>query len=67
MFVRPFMPRYIGHIVMMALALAAVHGFSVVLRRRPQDRPGPGLVLAGIVVTLVLIAGGIMAIGRPVL
>lgn len=63
---RPFQPIYIGHLVMMVLALAVVHGLSVFLKRKPPERRETGPILAGVAVALALIAGGIMAIGRPI-
>ncbi|HEV2146046.1 MAG TPA: hypothetical protein VGR37_01375 [Longimicrobiaceae bacterium] len=66
LFVRPFYPALMGHIVMMLLAAIAAHGFSVFGRGRPDERQRYGVVLAGVVVALVLVLGGIMAIGRGV-
>jgi hypothetical protein len=63
---RPFLPIYIGHMVMMVVALAVAHGWAVYLKRRPVDRRDPGLILAGVAITLALIAGAILAIGRPI-
>lgn len=64
---RPFLPVYIGHLVMMVLALGVAHGIGVMLKRKPAERREPGPILAGVAVTLALIAGGIMAIGRPII
>jgi hypothetical protein len=63
---RPFLPIYIGHLVLMVVALAVAHGWAVYLKRRPVDRRDPGPILAGVAITLALIAGGILAIGRPI-
>ena len=63
---RPWSGALIGHIVMMVLALVAAHGFSVASRRATVPKRGYGLALAGVVLALVLIVGGIMAIQRGV-
>ncbi|MHB8876836.1 MAG: hypothetical protein ACYC8T_24330 [Myxococcaceae bacterium] len=60
-----YYPALIGHMVMMVMAAVLVHVVLVVNRRRPH--PGHLLPLIGAVVGLFLIAGGIMAIGRPLL
>lgn len=65
-FTRPFLPAFIGHLAMMVLALATAHGVTVYLKRKPVETREPGPILAGVAVTLALIAGGIMAIGRPI-
>lgn len=59
---RPYYPALIGHIVMMIAAAAVIHVTLVLNRKRPQ--PGWSLPLIGVVLGLVLILGGIMAIGR---
>jgi heme A synthase len=64
---RPFLGIYMGHIVMMLLALAVVHGLAVWGKRRPSKRPEPGHIIVGVAITLGLIAGGILSIGRPVI
>lgn len=63
---REFRPIYVGHFATMVLALAAAHAPAVVMRRRAPERQGTGLLVAGSVVTLALVAGGITALGRPV-
>jgi len=65
-FTRPFQTIFIGHLAMMALSLATVHGVAVYLRKRPSDKREPGPILAAVAISLGLIAGGIMAIGRPI-
>jgi hypothetical protein len=57
-----YYPALIGHIVLMLLAVAVVHGTLVANRKRPQ--PGYALPLAGVVLGLALLAAGILAI-RP--
>jgi hypothetical protein len=63
----PFYGALIGHIVMMILAVVVAHGARVAARRAAADAARFGWALAAIVVPLVLIIGGIMAIGRPLL
>ena len=63
---RPFLPIYIGHLAMMILALAGMHGLAVWLKRKPAAERAPGPILAGVAIALALISGGIMAIGRPI-
>jgi hypothetical protein len=60
-----YYPQLIGHIVMMALAVAETHVLLVVNRKRPN--PGYLLPLIAVAVALALIAGGVMAIGRGLL
>lgn len=66
--VRGFYPQLMGHIFMMVFAAIAAHGFALVAKKREHERmkPAGGLRAIGIVVALVLIVGGIMAIGRPI-
>ena len=59
----PFYGALMGHIALMFAAVFAAHGFSVAAKKKDE---GGMLRVIGIVVTLVLIAGGIMAIGRPI-
>jgi hypothetical protein len=59
-----YYPQLIGHIVMMLLAAGLAHALLAVNRRRPN--PGYVLPLAGVGGALVLIIGGILAIGRSV-
>jgi hypothetical protein len=58
----PFYPALIGHIVMMVAAAAVAHVAMVMNRRRAT--PGFVLPLVGVGGALLLILGGIMAIGR---
>jgi hypothetical protein len=55
-------PGVIGHVVMMALAAAVAH--VLLAKNRKSATPGYRLPLIGVAVALVLIAGGILAIGR---
>ena len=55
-------PVVIGHLVMMLLAAITAHGLFVISRR--SARPGFGLLLTAVAVALLLIVGGIFAIGR---
>lgn len=66
---RGFYPQLMGHIFTMILAVVAAHGFGVVARNRERERmqPQAGLRIAGVLIAVVLIIGGIMAIGRPIL
>lgn len=60
-----FYPQLIGHLVMMLLAITLTHVLLVVNRKRPN--PGYALPALAVGGALVLIFGGIMAIGRGVL
>ncbi|HEX2093203.1 MAG TPA: hypothetical protein VHG28_12410 [Longimicrobiaceae bacterium] len=64
--VRPVYPALTGHIVMMVLAAVAAHGLSVAGKRSAEPRRRYALSLAGVAVALLLIVGGITAIGRGV-
>lgn len=63
--VRPFFPALIGHLVLMVATVAVAHLLSVTLKRRPPERRTPALAATGVGITLLLIVGGILAIGRP--
>ena len=54
-----------GHITMMVLALAAAHGLRVAAKRAGDDTRRGTFALLAVIVPLVLIVGGILAIGRP--
>jgi hypothetical protein len=64
---RPWYPALMGHITMMVLALVAAHGFRVAARRAPTDARRGTFALLAVAVPLVLVVGGILAIGRPLL
>ena len=57
-----YYPALIGHMVMMVLAAVVAQVALSVNRRRPS--PTLSIPLAGVVVALVCIIGGVMAIGR---
>jgi hypothetical protein len=60
-----YYPALIGHLVMMLVAAVVMHVAMGVNRRRPT--PGFVLPLGGVVVSVFLIVGGVMAIGRGLL
>lgn len=66
---RGFYPQLMGHIFTMLLAVAAAHGFGMAARRRERERMQPAgtLRVVGVALTIVLVVGGILAIGRPIL
>lgn len=61
-----FYGQLMGHLFMMLLAAAAAHIGSVLARRREPERSGSPARLIGFMLALILIIGGIMAIGRSV-
>ena len=66
LFSRPFTGQLIGHLMMMVFAAVVAHGTGMVMKRRPPEAKTYGPHLVGAALALVLIAGGIMAIGRGV-
>jgi hypothetical protein len=66
-FVWPFYPALWGHIVLMVLAAAAAHFTSIVNRRRPPEQRKHLTAALGAAGAVVLVVGGIAAIGRSVL
>lgn len=52
-----------GHAVMMLAAVTVGHVANIMNKRREQK--SYGVALGGVAVSLLLIVGGIMAIGRP--
>lgn len=62
-----FPDAVIGHLAMMLLAAVVVHATAIFGRRASNERRELAFRLGGVVVSLVLIVGGIMAIGRSVL
>lgn len=59
-----YYPQLMGHLAMMLLAAVVAHVLLVINRKRPT--PNWVLPLAGVALALLLIVGGIMAIGRGV-
>jgi heme A synthase len=57
----------VGHLAMMVIALVVAHGASIAGRRANSERRELVIRLVGIVLALLLIVGGIMALGRSVL
>jgi hypothetical protein len=66
LFTGTFYPQLIGHITMMALALAITHIVAVVQRKRPLAERTYGPHLVGTAVALAVISFGILAIGRRI-
>jgi hypothetical protein len=62
---RPFYPALMGHLVMMILAIAGVQTLTGWAKKAESD-PARAyrLAVAGVVLALVLMIGGILAIGR---
>lgn len=58
-----FYGALMGHVMMMILAAVAAHAASAMARRAP-DRRAHAIRLVGVALALVLMVGGIMAIGR---
>ena len=56
----------VGHLVMMVIALIVAHGASILAGRTTDERRALTIRLAGIILALVIIIGGIMALGRSV-
>ena len=61
---RPFYGALIGHLVMMVAAAIAAHALSVYARKITDVRRANLVALAGVLLALLLIVGGIMSI-RP--
>lgn len=62
-----FPDAVIGHLAMMLFAAVVVHATAIFGRRASNEHRELAFRLGGVVVSLVLIVGGIMAIGRSVL
>ena len=62
-----FEAALIGHIFMMFFAAVAAQVTSSVMRRRPEAERSWGPHVVGITLALALVAGGILAIQRPIL
>ncbi len=57
-----YYPQLIGHMAMMILAAVVAQAAMTVNRKRPT--PGMVIPLVGVIIALLLIFGGVMAIGR---
>lgn len=62
-----FDPAWIGHVMMMLLAAAAVQVPLSIMKRRPPEARHYLPVVIGFVVGILFVVGGILAIGRSVL
>jgi len=62
-----FPDAVVGHLIMMVFAAVVTHASSIIGQRSSSERRELVIRLAGIVIALALIVGGIMAIGRSVL
>lgn len=67
LFTRPFQTMLVGHIFLMLGAGAVAQITHAVVKRRPPEAKTYGPHLVGALVALLLMAAGIMAIGRGVL
>ena len=61
----PSYPQLLRHVVMALAAVTVAHVANIMNKRR--DEPSLGIALAGVVISLILIVGGIWAIGREIL
>lgn len=61
----PSRPALIGHAVMMLAAVTVGHVANIMNKRREQK--SCGVAFGGVAVSLLLVVGGIMAIGRAIL
>jgi heme A synthase len=62
-----FYSALIGHLVLMLGAAGVAHGALILARSSPTPERADSIRLAGVVLALLFVVGGIMAIGRPVL
>jgi heme A synthase len=62
-----YYPTLLGHLFMMLFAAAAAHVAMALAKSSPDPARANRLRLAGVVLALLLIAGGVMAIGRGLL
>ena len=60
----PSYPALLGHVVMMLAAVSVAHVVSIMNKRR--ETKSYALALTGVALSLILIVGGIMSIGRPI-
>ncbi|WP_420129080.1 hypothetical protein [Longimicrobium sp.] len=61
---RPWYGALIGHLIMMVAAIGAAHGITGYAKKQPDPRRAHMISLIGVALSLLLIVGGIMAIGR---
>jgi hypothetical protein len=66
-FVRAFYPMLWGHLVMMILAAVVAHIAAGVNKRRAPERQSHLVAVLGSAGALILVIGGITAIGRAIL
>lgn len=66
-FVRAFYPALWGHLVMMVLAAVVAHIAAAINKRRPLEARTHLVSVLGSAGGLILIVGGVAAIGRPIL
>lgn len=64
---RAFYPALWGHITMMVLAAVAAHFASRFNRKRPPERQSHMTAALGVAGALILVVGGIAAIGRSII
>ena len=61
-----FYGALMGHLVMMVLAAMAAHGASILAKRTTDERKATTMRLMGVIIPLLLVAFGVMAIGRSI-
>jgi hypothetical protein len=61
-----FTPQLIGHLVLMVAAIAVAHMGTVKLKKAEPAARSYGLMLATSLIPLLVIVGGILAIGRAI-
>lgn len=66
-FVLAFYPALWGHLVMMILAAVVAHVASAINKRRPAEGRSHLVAVLGSAGALILVVGGITAIGRSIL
>ena len=59
-----FYGALMGHLMMMILAAVSAHAAGVMARKATDSRRAHAIRLVGVALALVLIVGGVMAIGR---
>jgi hypothetical protein len=65
--VRVFFPALWGHLTLMILAATTAHVALALNKRRTPEGQNHALAAAGAGIALLLIVGGILSIGRPLL